>query len=56
LIAASTTTTSSINAIQPGYPIAVRASGSFKMMFPTLLYVSPVIPMNSMVILTCEGT
>lgn len=56
LIAASTSTLASINAIQPGYPIAVRASGNFKMMFPTLLYVSPQVPMNSMVILTCEGT
>jgi Flp pilus assembly protein TadG len=54
--ASSSTATSDINAIQPGYPIAVRASGNFKMMFPTLLYVSPAVPMNSMVILTCEGT
>jgi len=54
--AVSSSLTADINAIQPGYPIAVRASGTFKMMFPTLLYVSPAVPMNSMVILTCEGT
>jgi Flp pilus assembly protein TadG len=52
----SPTTLAAINSIKPGDPIAVGAVGNFKMMFPTLLYVSPTIPMNSMVILTCEGT
>ena len=56
MVSSSPSDLPSINAIQPGFPIAVRVSGNFKMMFPTLLYVSPTIPMNSMVILTCEGT
>lgn len=55
-LTSSPSDTASINSIKPGDPIAVRVNGNFKMMFPTLLYVSPTIPMNSMVILTCEGT
>jgi Flp pilus assembly protein TadG len=56
MVSSSPSDLASINGIQPGFPIAVRVSGNFKMMFPTLLYVSPTVPMNSMVILTCEGT
>ena len=56
LVKLSSNSLTNVNGVKPGDPIAVRVSGNFKMMFPTLLYVSPTIPMNSMVILTCEGT
>ncbi|OAI38950.1 hypothetical protein AYO40_01565 [Planctomycetaceae bacterium SCGC AG-212-D15] len=56
MVAGSSSLLTDINAIQPGGVIAVQVKGNIKMMFPTLLFVSPNIPVSSMVILTCEGT
>jgi Flp pilus assembly protein TadG len=56
LVAASDSSLAGVNGIQPGGIIAVQVQGNFKMMFPTLLFISPQVPMTSMVIFTCEGT
>lgn len=49
------TSTTAIQGIQPGDPIAVKIQGDFKTMFPTLFYLPVSIPMVSKVIMTCEG-
>jgi Flp pilus assembly protein TadG len=45
-----------IDQVQPGEPCAVLVSGTFKTMFPTLLFLPVQIPLSSRVIMTCEGT
>jgi Flp pilus assembly protein TadG len=55
LLASSTAGDAAANVIQPGSPLGVQVSGSLKTMFPTLLFLPVTIPIQSMVILTCEG-
>lgn len=52
---ASANVTSAINNLQPDDDVTVRVTGTFKTMFPTLLFLPVSLQMKSSCIMTCEG-
>jgi Flp pilus assembly protein TadG len=44
-----------LNTLNPDDPITVRVQGTFKPLFPTLLYLPVSFPIKSSSIMTCEG-
>lgn len=45
----------SLSTLNPDDPITVRATGTFKTIFPTLLFVPVTLTLRSSSVMTCEG-